>query len=59
MAWQSKVPKKWITDVEERARLDEERAKGRGSFRASLRVSVLGAKGGDAVRGGGRVGLVT
>jgi len=55
LAWQSKVPKEWITDVEERARLDEERAKGRGSLRASLGVSVLGAKGGDEARGGGGV----
>ena len=55
MAWQSKVPKEWITDVEERARWDEERAKGRGSLRASLRVRVFGAKGGDEVRGGTRV----
>jgi len=29
LAWQSKVPKEWITDVEERARLDEVREKGR------------------------------
>jgi len=28
LAWQSKVPKEWITDVEERARLDEVREKG-------------------------------
>jgi len=55
LAWQGRVPKEWIADVEERARLDEERSKGRGSLRASLRVSVLGAKGGDEVRGGGRV----
>jgi len=55
LAWQSKVAKEWITDVEERERLDEERAKGRGSLRASLGVSVLGAKGGDEVRVGARV----
>jgi len=37
------------------ARLDEERAKGRGSLRVNLKVSVLGAKGGDEVRGSARV----
>ena len=52
------MPKEWITDVEERARLDEERAKGRGSLRASLGASLLGAKGGDEVRGGARVEAV-
>jgi len=29
LAWQSKVSKEWITDAEERARLDTERKKGR------------------------------
>ena len=59
LVWQSKVPKEWITDAEERARLDDERAKGRESFSSSLRTSlgvrVLGGKGGDEVRGGWRV----
>jgi len=55
LAWQSKVPKEWITDVEERARLDEAR-KRRGSVMGSVKQLVnVFAKAEDEVRGGTRV----
>jgi len=55
LAWQSKVPKEWITDVEERARLDEVR-KRRGSVVGSVKKLVnVFAKADEEVRGGTRV----
>ena len=55
LAWQSKVPKEWITDVEERARLDEVR-KRRGSVVGSVKQLVnVFAKAEEEVRGGTRV----
>jgi len=54
LAWQSKVPKEWITDVEERARLDKVREKGRE--RSSVeKIKGVFAKGEEEVRVGGRV----
>jgi len=55
LAWQSKVPKEWITDVEERARLDEVR-KRRGSVVGSVKQLVnVFVKAEEEVRGGTRV----
>jgi len=55
LSWQSKVPKEWITDVEERARLDEVR-KRRGSVVGSVKQLVnVFAKAEEEVRVGGRV----
>ena len=53
LAWQSKVPKEWITDVEERERLDEVRRRRR---RRSVKQLVdVFAKAEEEVRGGTRV----
>ena len=52
LAWQSKVPKEWITDVEERERLEEVRRRRRRSVKQ--RVDVF-AKAEEEVRGGTRV----
>jgi len=38
----SKVPKEWITDVEERARLDNVREKGRRRINVEMVRSVFG-----------------
>jgi len=54
LAWQSKVPKEWITDVEERARLDKVREKGRRRSSVDKIKGVFG-KGEEEVRGGTRV----
>jgi len=55
LAWQSKVPEEWITDVEERARLDEVRTR-RGSVVGSVKKLVnVFAKAEEEVRGGTRV----
>jgi len=55
LSWQSKVPKEWITDVEERARLDKVR-KRRGSVMGSVKQLVnVFAKAEEEVRVGGRV----
>jgi len=42
LAWQSKVPKEWITDVEERARLDKVREKGRRRSSVEMLRNVFG-----------------
>ena len=42
LVWQSKVPKEWITDAEERARLDEEREKGRRRSSVEILRGVFG-----------------
>jgi len=42
LSWQSKVPKEWITDVEERARLDEVREKGRRRSSVEMIKGVFG-----------------
>jgi len=52
LAWQSKVPKEWITDVEERERLDEVRRRRRRSVKQLVDVF---AKAEEEVRGGTRV----
>jgi len=54
LAWQSKVPKEWITDVEERARLDKVRERGRRRSSVEKIEGVFG-KGEEEVRGGARV----
>ena len=55
LAWQSKVPKEWITDVEERARLDQVRTR-RGSVMGSVRQLVnVFANAEEEVKGGTRV----
>jgi len=55
LAWQSKVPEEWMTDVEERAMLDEAR-KRRGSIKGSVKQLVnVFAKAEEEVRGGTRV----
>jgi len=54
LSWQSKVPKEWITDVKERARLDEVRAKVRRRSSVEKIIGVFG-KGEEEVRGGARV----
>jgi len=53
LAWQSKVPKEWITDVEERARLDKVREGGRRRSSVEKIKGVFGK--GEEVRGGARV----
>jgi len=57
LAWQSKVPEEWITDVEERARLDEVRMNGRrrSSVEKIKGVFGKGEKGEKELRGGTRV----
>jgi len=54
LAWQCKVPKEWVTDVEERARLDEVRENGRRRSSVDKIKGVFG-KGEEELRGGMRV----
>jgi len=54
LAWQGKVPKEWITDVEERVRLDEVREMGRRRSRVEVVFGMFG-KGDEEVRVGARV----
>jgi len=55
LAWQSKVPKEWITDVEERARLELARRR-RGSVTGSVKQLVnVFAEAEEEGRGGTRV----
>ena len=54
LAWQSKVPKEWITDVEETARLDKVRENGRRRSSVEMVKGMLG-KGEEEVRVGGGV----
>jgi len=54
LAWQSKVPKEWITNVEERVRLDKARENGRRRSSFEKIKGVLG-NGEEEVRGGTRV----
>ena len=54
LAWQSNVPKEWITDVEERARLDKARERGRRRSSVDKIKEVFG-KGEEEVRGSTRV----
>jgi len=54
LAWQSKVPKEWITDVEERVRLDKVRENGRRRSSVDKIKGVFG-KGEEELRVGGRV----
>jgi len=54
LAWQSNVPKEWITDVEERARLDEVGENGRRRSSVDKIKGVFG-KGEEEGRGGARV----
>jgi len=42
LAWQSRVPREWITDVEERARLEEAREKGRRRSSVEIVRGVFG-----------------
>jgi len=61
LAWQSKVPKEWITDVEERARLARARRdrKNLGAARGSVKrlVRVFARAEEEVVRAGGLVGV--
>jgi len=54
LAWQSKVPKEWIEDAEERARLDKVREKGRRRSRVKMvKLNGREGRGGDEGRGEG------
>jgi len=55
LAWQSKVPKDWITDVEERARLDEVRKRRGGVVGSVTQLAGVFGEGEKEVRVGGRV----
>jgi len=60
LAWQSKVPEEWITDVEERARLERARRdrKNVGAARGSVKRQVrVFARAEEEVRAGGLVGV--
>jgi len=46
LAWQSRVPKEWITDVEEISRLDKEREKGVRRSSVEMIKGVLGERNG-------------
>jgi len=54
LAWQSKVPKEWITDVEERARLDAVREEGRRRSSVEVVKGMFGKRE-EEVRVGARV----
>ena len=54
LAWQSKVPKEWITDVEERARLDKVRERGRRRSSVAVVKGMFGKRE-EEVRVGARV----
>ena len=54
LAWQSRVPEEWIVDVEERARLDDVREKGRRRSSVEM-VKGMFWKGEAEVRAGARV----
>ena len=51
LAWQSKVPKEWITDVEERAKLDKVRKRRGGVMGSVTRLVNVFAKAEEEVRG--------